>query len=268
MLSSDLKAALDWEAHKADPVLWVHDRGLLPSGKDGNPGRLDPWQQDLLRDREHNYIILNIHRQAGKSLLASIMATHQAVFFAPALVLLLSPTLRQSGELQRKCLRLYDRIDPDHEGLREDTKLSIQLTNGSRIIALPGHEDNIRGYSAPDIIIEDESSRVGDDLYAAIRPMLATNPRGRLISLSTPNGKVGHFYTIWMGGGSEWLKIKRMADQCPRISPEFLQNERLNMSESQYLQEYFGEFQEAEGAVFSSDLFRSLANPAINAMKI
>jgi hypothetical protein len=255
-------------AYKLDSVSWVHDLNLLPHDKDGNPGRLDPWQQALLRDREHGYIILNIHRQAGKSQLASIMGVHQAVFFPPALVLLLSPTLRQSGELQRKCLRLYNQIDPDHNGLREDTKLSIQLTNGSRIIALPGHEDNIRGYSAPDLIIEDESSRVGDDLYTAIRPMLATNPRGRLISLSTPNGKTGHFFRIWTEGGPEWLKIKRTADQCPRISPEFLQNERLNMTESMFLQEYYGEFQEAEGAVFSSDLFRSLANPAIKALKI
>ena len=98
--------------------------------------------------------------------------------------------------------------------------------------------------------------------------MLATNPRGRLVSLSTPNGKVGHFYRIWTEGGAEWLKIKRTADQCPRISPEFLQNERLNMTESMFLQEYYGEFQEAEGAVFSSDLFKSLANPSVSALKL
>jgi hypothetical protein len=173
--------SLQYEAYRLDPVLWVHDLELLPLDRDGHPGRLDDWQQDLLRDGEHNYIILNIHRQAGKNQIAAIMAVHQAVFFSGSLVLVLSPTLRQSGVLQRKCLSLYDQVDPHHEGLAEDTKLSIQLTNGSRIIALPGHEDNIRGYSAPSLIIEDESSRVGDDLYAAIRPMLATNPRGRII---------------------------------------------------------------------------------------
>ena len=97
--------------------------------------------------------------------------------------------------------------------------------------------------------------------------MLATN-QGRLILLSTPNGKTGHFHKIWTEGGPEWLKIKVTADQIPRISPEFLANERLNMTESQFLQEYFGEFQEAEGAVFSSDLFKSLANPSVSALKL
>jgi hypothetical protein len=213
------------------------------------------------------YVIENVSRQAGKSTCSAAMAVHQAVFFPVSLILVVSPTLRQSGELQRKCLRFYDKVDPHHEGLAEDTKLSIQLTNGSRIIALPGQEDNLRGYSAPSLIIEDEASRVKDDLYTAIRPMLATNS-GRLILLSTPNGKTGHFHKIWTEGGPEWLKIKVTANEIPRISKDFLDNERLNMTESQYLQEYFGEFQDAEGAVFSSDLFRSLANPAVSALKI
>jgi hypothetical protein len=79
---------------------------------------------------------------------------------------------------------------------------------------------------------------------------------------------MGHFFKIWTECEQEWLKIKRTADQCSRISSAFLANERLNMTESQFLQEYYGEFQEAEGAVFSSDLFRSLANSALSAIKL
>jgi hypothetical protein len=244
-------------AYKLDPVLWANKvLGYYP----------DEWAQKIMMSPAR-YVIENVSRQAGKSTCAAAMAVHQAVFFDRSLVLVVSPTLRQSGELQRKCMAFYDLVDPQHKGLAEDTKLSIQLVNGSRIIALPGQEDNLRGYSAPSLIIEDEASRVSDDLYTAIRPMLATN-QGRLILLSTPNGKVGHFHKIWTEGGPEWLKIKVTADEIPRISKEFLANERLNMTESQYLQEYYGEFMEAEGAVFSSDLFRSLANPSVSAMKI
>ena len=245
------------EAYKLDPPRWCREAlGYHP----------DEWAQKVMMSPAR-YVIENISRQAGKSTCSAAMAVHQAVFFPGSLILVVSPTLRQSGELQRKCMKFYNIVDPKHEGLAEDTKLSVLLTNGSRIVALPGQEDNLRGYSAPDLIIEDESSRVKDDLYTAVRPMLATN-QGRLILLSTPNGKTGHFHKIWTEGGPEWLKIKVTADQIPRISPEFLANERLNMTESQFLQEYFGEFQEAEGAVFSSDLFRSLANPDISALKI
>ncbi|OPX76769.1 MAG: Terminase-like family protein [Methanosaeta sp. PtaB.Bin018] len=244
-------------AFKLDPLLWANEvLAYYP----------DSWAQKVMMSPAR-YVIENVSRQAGKSTCSAAMAVHQAVFFPGSLVLVVSPTLRQSGELQRKCLKFYDKVDPHHKGLAEDTKLSIQLANGSRIIALPGQEENLRGYSAPSLIIEDEASRVSDDLYTAIRPMLATN-QGRLILLSTPNGKMGHFHKIWTEGGAEWLKIKVTADQIARISPEFLANERLNMTEAQFLQEYFGEFMEAEGAVFSSDLFKSLANPAVSALKI
>jgi hypothetical protein len=244
-------------AYQLDPLLWCSEVLHFQP---------DDWAAKVMMSPAR-YVIENVSRQAGKSTCSAAMAVHQAVFFDHSLILVVSPTLRQSGELQRKCMRFYDLVDPAHEGLAEDTKLSIQLTNGSRIIALPGQEDNLRGYSAPSLIIEDEASRVSDDLYTAIRPMLATN-RGRLILLSTPNGKVGHFHQTWMEGGPEWLKIQVTADQIPRISQEFLANERLNMTESKFLQEYFGEFMEAEGAVFSSDLFRQLANPSVSALNI
>jgi hypothetical protein len=250
--------SLQDEACKLDPVLWSSE--VLHY----HP---DPWAKRVMMSPAR-YVIENVSRQAGKSTCAAAMATHQAVFFPGSLVLVVSPTLRQSGELQRKALKFYERVDPNHMGMAEDTKLSIQLTNGSRIIALPGQEDNLRGYSAPALIIEDEAARVKDELAVAIRPMLATSSNGRLILLSTPNGKVGHFYKTWTEGGPEWMKVKATADQIPRISPEFLENERLNMTKSQFLQEYYGEFQDAEGAVFSSDLFRSLSNPSICALKL
>ena len=245
------------EAYKLDPPRWCREAlGYHP----------DEWAQKVMMSPAR-YVIENISRQAGKSTCSAAIAVHRAIFFPGSLILVVSPTLRQSGELQRKCMKFYNIVDPKHGGLAEDTKLSVLLTNGSRIVALPGQEDNLRGYSAPDLIIEDESSRVKDDLYTAVRPMLATN-QGRLILLSTPNGKTGHFHKIWTEGGPEWLKILVTADDIPRISSEFLENERLNMTESEFLQEYFCEFQDAEGAFFSSDLFRSLANPDISALKI
>jgi len=128
-------------AFKLDPVAWCKE------ALDYHP---DEWAQKVMMSPAR-YVIENVSRQAGKSTMSSALAVHRAVFFDRSLILLVTPTLRQSGELQRKCMRFYDLVDPDHNGLVEDAKLSIQLTNGSRIIALPGQEDNLRGYSAPDL---------------------------------------------------------------------------------------------------------------------
>jgi len=136
--------------------------------------------------------------------------------------------------------------------LFEDNKLSCVFDNGSRVVALPGTEGTIRGFSAPALVIEDEASRVKDEIYAAIRPMLAIS-HGRLILMSTPHGKRGHFFEAWENGGPSWERIKITADQCPRITKDFLAEERKALGDWLYRQEYFGEFVETEDQVFHYD---------------
>ena len=68
MLSSDLKAALDWEARKADPIAWVHDTGLLRD-KAGNICYLDDNQEQIL-DPKNKRVIINYHRSPWPQLWA------------------------------------------------------------------------------------------------------------------------------------------------------------------------------------------------------
>jgi len=78
----------------------------------------------------------------------------------------------------------------------------------------------LRGYSAPKLIIKDEAGFVSDAMQAALDPMLAVS-KGRLIEMSSPNGKRGHFYENWQYGvGVERIKI--IGGECPRIGAEFL----------------------------------------------
>jgi len=71
-------------------------------------------------------------------------------------------------------------------------EMSLQFPNGSRIVGLPGSEETIRGFSAVSLLLVDEASRVADELYMAVRPMLAASS-GALWLMSTPCGKRGFF---------------------------------------------------------------------------
>src|ERR1041385_3529691 len=62
----------------------------------------DPWQRDFLLSNERA-ILLNCSRQSGKSTMAAVKAVHGALYEPRSLTLLLSPGLRQSGELFAKC---------------------------------------------------------------------------------------------------------------------------------------------------------------------
>ena len=211
----------------------------------------DPWQEHVL-SWTGNRLLLNCSRQSGKSTTTAILALHQALFFPRSLILLVSPSLRQSAELFKKVTDFLTLL-PMHSELTEDNKLSLQMKNGSRIVSLPSKEANIRGFSGASLIIEDEASRVGDDLYLAMRPMLAVN-QGRLILMSTPWGKRGHFFEAWQNGGETWDRIQVTAYDCPRISHAFLAEEQASMPAAWFRAEYLGEFTETAASVFAYEL--------------
>jgi hypothetical protein len=150
--------------------------------------------------------------------------------------------------------------------LVEDNKLSLQLKNGSRVVSLPGEEANVRGYSNVSMIIEDEASRVSDDLYRALRPMLAVSG-GRIVLMSTPFGKRGHFFEEWEKG-SEWVRISIPASDCPRISQEWLAQEKISIGEWWFQQEYGCQFVETEDQFFSHDEIMRAINDEIIPLRL
>jgi len=231
-----------------DPALVIEQAGMMP----------DPWQRDVLRQRPKQ-LLLNCSRQSGKSTTVGAMALDEAVFAPdPGLVLILSPSLRQSREAFRVIMHMLRNLEMDIEPEAESS-LSAEFASGSRIVALPGKEESIRGFSKVKLLIVDEAARVADDLYRSVRPMLAVSG-GRIAVLSTPFGKRGFFFKEWTEG-ENWNRVRITAEQCPRIAPEFLAQERSSLPLSWYRQEYFCEFAEAEGSAFSyDDIMRALSD--------
>jgi hypothetical protein len=167
-------------------------------------------------------------------------------------VLILAPAERQAKELFSKVARFYG--DLGHPVPADSyRKLGVALANGSRIEALPGTEKTIRGFSGVDLLIIDEASRVDDELYFAVRPMLAISG-GQLMMLSTPYGKRGVFYEEWHSRVSEWERYEVPADECPRITEAFLEEERAALPSWVYRQEYECSFEETEDQVFTTDM--------------
>jgi hypothetical protein len=230
-LADDLRYALDPAAFAAEAL------GL----------ELDPWQREVISSTGKRDL-LNCSRQAGKSTTAAVLGLHEALYRPGSLTILVSPSQRQSSELFRKVIELREKLSSG-PGLVEDNKLSMAVRGGGRVLSLPGSEATIRGFSVAPLIVEDEASRVPDELYMAIRPMLAVRG-GRLILMSTPFGKRGHFWREW-SEGVNWQRVEVPAERVPRISAEFLEEERRAMGDWWYSQEYECQFRESTDSVFS-----------------
>jgi Terminase large subunit, T4likevirus-type, N-terminal len=220
---------------------------------------LDSWQERLLRS-DAERVLLNCARQSGKSTMTAIIALHRALYHPGSLVLCLAPALRQSQELFAKVLGFYRDLDRPVIPQAE-RKLSLELENNSRIVTLPGSEKTVRGFSGAALLIVDEAARVDDGLYYAVRPMLAVSG-GALMMLSTPHGKRGVFHEAWTGGEG-WERYEVPAEECPRISPEFLEEEREALPSWVYRQEYECSFEETEDQVFTHEMVERALTPEV-----
>jgi phage FluMu gp28-like protein len=193
-------------------------------------------------------VLLGCARQSGKSTMAAILALHRALSSPSSLVLILAPAERQAKELFTKVAASYRALG--HVVVADSNrKLGMELANGSRIEALPGTEKTIRGFSGVDLLLVDEASRVSDELYYAVRPMLAVSG-GRLMMLTTPSGRRGVFYEEWTGDGA-WERYEVPASDCPRIPQKFLEEERGALPRRVFRQEYECSFEETDDQVFS-----------------
>jgi hypothetical protein len=214
----------------------------------------DPAQEKLLRC-EAKQAILNCSRQWGKSTVAAIKAVHRAHSVPKSLVVVASPTDRQSAEFLFKAREFVMKLGLTVKGDGHN-RTSLRLPNGSRIVGLPGMEANIRGFSSVSLLIIDEAARVSDDLYKALRPML-TVANGDVWLLSTPYGQRGFFHENWEYGGDAWARFRVPATECPRIPRERLEMERKQMGDAWFRQEYLCEFLATESQMFDSELVKS-----------
>ena len=244
------------ESDAGNAVEWVKTRLDLA---------VDPLQAQVLRTSNKRGI-LNCCRQWGKSTVTAAKAVHQAYSSAGSLTVVVSPSGRQSGEFLRKAEVFVRKLGIRVKG-DGDNEISLELPNGSRIVGLPGTEATVRGFSAVSLLLVDEAARCSDELYLAIRPMLAVSD-GTLWLMSTPMGKRGFFYETWANGGPEWERFRAPATECVRIRKELLEEERATMGERVFRQEYLCEFEDTVSGVFGRELVESAITDEITPLVI
>ena len=227
----------------------------------------EPAQEKLLRaSNPFKRIGLNCNRQWGKSTIAAILIAHRLYTHPGVTVLIVAPAGRQSGETLRKVegflVALHLQLRPD--GVNPD---SLQLPNGSRVVALPAVDRTARGFSAVSMILFDEAARVADRVYLAFRPMLAVGG-GDLIIISTPAGRRGFFYREMTATGKaseKWFRHTGPASECNnRIDKDVLEEE-MSKGDTYYRQEWLCEFIETGRYTFDEQLLHKIVKEQVEA---
>ena len=147
------------------------------------------------------------------------------------------PAQRQSAEAVRRVRDILMKVGAK---LMSDNVYALELDNGSRVLALPGSDNSIRGLTVDAWIVADEAARF-EDIIAALRPMRACRPKARLAMLSTAWNRTDPFWTAWASDDPTWIRLKATVDMDPTLFPaEYLEQERKALGEHAFKREYLG----------------------------
>ena len=210
---------------------------------------LDPWQREYIRTKGN--VAVRAGRQSGKSFAQSLRVALFALLNGKTQTLIIGAVDRQSVELFEKVkshvMKIAKRMIKGRPTMHK-----MELTNGSRILALPAGRTGygLRNYAIHKLVA-DEAHYIPEEVWVAVRPMLATTG-GTMDLLSTPRGNVGFFYEAFQS--DDFTTFHTKSEDCPRISKAFLDGERKRMTKLQYMQEYEAEFLDALQAFFPKEL--------------
>jgi Terminase large subunit, T4likevirus-type, N-terminal len=232
-------------AHHLDPVAWVRD-----------VVKIEPmsWQQQFLRAPRGASIIALTARQVGKTTTAGCAIAHTVLFKPRSLSVIACPAQRQSAEAVR---HVRDNLNKAGAKLVSDNVYGLELDNGSRVLALPGSDDSIRGLTVDGWIVADEAARLTPELIAALRPMRARRPEARFAMLSTAWSRTDPFWQVWSGDDPSWIRLQATADQIDTFSADYLEAERRNLGEAAFKREYLGIPAADQASPFTWELYEA-----------
>jgi hypothetical protein len=231
-------------AYRIDPVQWVREPlDMTPT----------PWQETFLRSPQGASILALTARQVGKATTAAWGIAHSMLFTTGSLSVIACPAHRQSAEAVR---RVREVLIKAGAALEINNVYGLELENGSRVLALPGSDDSIRGLTVDGWIVADEAARLPNDLIAALRPMRARRPQARFAMLSTAWSRTDPFWTAWASDEQSWIRLKATADADTTLfSAEFLEQERRALGEDVFKREYLGIPMGGQASPFSWELY-------------
>lgn len=193
--------------------------------------------------------------------------------------LIAAPSERQSLESLEKWkewtaayeMSIADLIEEREGGSEALLKSStIVYPRGSRVIAVPGRPETVRGFSANVLLTEFAFFEDQDRTWRAILPSITNPLRGgekKVRIISTPNGQGDRFHTIWSKNhglaGGKWsthrVTIWDAVRQGLPLDPEEIR-EALDDPEG-WAQEYECEFLDSAAVLLGYDLIAACEGP-------
>ena len=223
------------------------------------------FQEDIAKAiKDERFTIIKTPRQAGKTTTAAAVILWHALFKENYTVAILANKLATSREILSRVQRAFEYLPKWlQQGVVNWNKTSMELENGSQILAGSTSSSAIRGYSI-NFLYLDEFAFVGrnmqEDFFTSVYPTIISGKESKVVITSTPNG-FDLFYKIWsdsVEGINEYKHIAVKWNDVPGRDEEWKRKTIANTSEAQFRQEFEAEFIGSSNTLISPETLRVL----------
>ena len=251
---------------KEDPVYFAKNYVQIVSLDEGLvPFSPYDFQEKLINNfHEERFNICKMPRQTGKSTTVVAYLLHYAVFNDSVNIGILANKAATARELLGRLQTAYENLPKwMQQGIISWNKGSLELENGSKILAASTSASAVRGMSFNILFLDEFAfvpNHIADSFFASVYPTITSGKSTKVIIVSTPHG-MNHFYRLWHDaerGKNEYIPTDVHWSAVPGRDADWKKQTIANTSEQQFKIEFECEFLGSVDTLIAPSKLRSL----------
>ena len=218
------------------------DKGLVPFD-------MYPFQKEMIGTFHNNrFVICKLPRQSGKTTTMVSYMLHYVLFNENMNVAILANKASTARDILSRLQLAYEHLPKWlQQGILSWNKGSLELENGSRIVAASTSSSAIRGGSYNMIFLDEFAfvpTNIAEEFFSSVYPTISSGESTKIIIVSTPNG-MNMYYKMWTDAESKkntYIPIEVHWSEVPGRDEKWKQETIANTSEAQFQKEFECEF--------------------------
>ena len=233
-----------------DPVYFIKtyikivslDKGLIPFD-------MYHFQEEMVQKfHDHRFNIAKLPRQSGKSTIVTSYLLWYVLFNDNVNVAILANKAATAREMLQRLQLSYENLPKWlQQGILQWNRGSLELENGSKIMAASTSASAVRGMSFNVIFLDEFAfipNHIADQFFSSVYPTISSGKSTKVIIISTPHG-MNMFYKLWHDaerGSNEYVPTEVHWSEVPGRDDVWKEQTIKNTSEQQFRVEFECEF--------------------------
>ena len=256
----------EWIKCADDPVYFTKNYIKIVSLDEGLvPFKMWDFQEDMItRFHANRFNIAKLPRQTGKSTTVVSYLLHYAIFNDNVNIGILANKLTTSRELLGRLQLAYENLPKwMQQGIVSWNKGSLELENGSKIMAASTSSSAVRGMSFNIIFLDEFAfvpTHIAEQFFSSVYPTISSGKSTKVIIISTPNG-MNMFYKLWHDaerGKNQYVTTEVHWSQVPGRDAKWKEQTIANTSQRQFTQEFECEFLGSVDTLIAASKLRTM----------